>query len=396
VSSIGNGREPGASLLSDVEGAAPGERRPRARRPSHGESFASALEEQVVKTPARPHKPGVRGTGERDASGSSATAVVLAAAAAQPLAPPVPAARGTFDRMPTARALTPLANVDANTNANANESAPVVALAQADADAGAVPVALADDADTTRMRSATPSLPPVDGHDTEPAPIAAKAAADAANATPPTTIPPRTRDTLPDVPAPPARAVSAADLSRIHVGDLPRLTRDTSAPLGEPDGAHAASASAASVLVSHASGAHTNSTTSSAKSLPTPTIPPPALAESEHADRPHGVVGKDGADLRLGDGDDALSLRITADRHMVHVHATAADAGLAEALRASADELRQALGAHGLELGELTTTTTGSGSGGPGSDAPDGAPGDSAAPGSPREPKPTRRRGWVA
>jgi hypothetical protein len=110
-------------------------------------------------------------------------------------------------------------------------------------------------------------------------------------------------------------------------------------------------------------------------------------------DRPHGRVHAEGAELRLGEGDDALSLRITAERHVVHIHATLASPALAEALAASADELRQALGAHGLELGQLSTHT-GQGDGGGSA-----AGGDTPGPGEPggndaaKQPKPTRRRG---
>jgi hypothetical protein len=112
-------------------------------------------------------------------------------------------------------------------------------------------------------------------------------------------------------------------------------------------------------------------------------------------------VGADGADLRLGGGDDSISLRITAEKHVVRVHATSADAALADALRASADELRQALGAHGLELAELSASTAGgggtpSGQGGGASDLPGGNDGDAAPTASRKETRPDRKRGWVA
>jgi hypothetical protein len=409
-SSIGNGREPGGTLLGEVTPPA-SERRTRARRPSHPESFAIAFEEHAASKPtSRPALPAARGS--RDASKSSAVAVVLAGAAAAPLVAPAPKPTSTktltLTSTKTLRPATQTATATATNNLG--NHAPDLADGTHDgSDAAAAP---APDAAAAPAAAADAAAPAAVGDET----------------TQPQTMPPSaegnlrtTRDTLPEA-SPPARAVSAADLEHILIADLPRAERDTS-PAPFDDSNHGASASAtasaspsatasaAAVLAAHASAAssahgHAAAQTNAAN----PTIPPPLASEilpdpeAALAERPRGTVRADGADLRLGgDGDDSISLRITAEKHVVHVHATSADAGLADALRASADELRRALSAHGLELGELSATTSGgnlssNGGGGNGRDVPaDAEGGDSASSATAtKDAKPNRRRGWVA
>jgi hypothetical protein len=94
-------------------------------------------------------------------------------------------------------------------------------------------------------------------------------------------------------------------------------------------------------------------------------------------------LGAGRAELVLGDGDDRLTLRISAGARHVRIEAVAASAELATAFAAGTAELRHELARHGLALAALsaeTSAATGGGHHGPGDEPraddsdPDGSP----------------------
>jgi hypothetical protein len=192
---------------------------------------------------------------------------------------------------------------------------------------------------------------------------------------------------MPDLPAPPPVATDAS--APLPLADFPPLRKPEPEP--EPALAPPPAPMAAFVHISAPAPAPL-------PPPPAPAPPPPApVRDALPEPETHGIIAKDGAELRLGDGEDALALRITADKHIVHVHVHGgADAALADVLRSSADELREALAVHGLELGELSASTDGGTAHQPHGHDPPEPSGGEATPPAPKATKPTRRRGWVA
>src|SRR5262249_34293597 len=78
---------------------------------------------------------------------------------------------------------------------------------------------------------------------------------------------------------------------------------------------------------------------------PAPIVAPEPLPERGH-------IGTQHAEVTIGDGDDRLSLRITATQNQIRVQAVAATAEMANAMHRGGDELREALARHGLELSD--------------------------------------------
>ena len=370
------GADPAAAAELRGGGATGG----RSKRPSHGESFASALK----KSKATSSKADEMAAAELMAQTLQRTSfvqpqkpidVTLASTGSPVAAKPV-VARGTLDKLE-----------------NLQDPAPRGFLRRPDSVVSLPSTLAAEDAphaaDAPRPSSTLPTTSIATADDAMRAPVAEDAPA-APMAEGDTTPHRARRDTIPDI-APPARAVSAQDLGRITIGSV-RTLRDTApAPVdGTPSTnmvVHASGPIAAS-LVEVASAAAPPAMAPAAP-IERATLPPP-IVEAESI--PEGIVGVDGAELRLGSGDDALSLRITAEKHVVRVHATAASAAMADVLVQQVDELRQALGAHGLELGELSTSTGGGSSSGD-RDGDSAGGREASESDGPQEPRPVRRRG---
>jgi hypothetical protein len=349
----------------------------RSKRPSHGESFASALK----KSKATSSKADEMAAAELMAQTLQRTSfvqpqkpidVTLASTGLPVSAKPV-VARGTLEQLENLQdsarrgfSRRPDSALSMSSTPSADDAPHAADAPRPSSTLPTTSIATADDATREPAGMDTPAAPAT-GSDTQ--------------------VRRARRDTIPDI-APPARAVSAQDLGRITIGSV-RTVRDTApAPVD---------AAPATTMVVHASGA-ISSLPAAAEAVPAAmapaapieraTLPPPIV---ESGSTPEGVVGVDGAELRLGSGEDALSLRITAEKHVVRVHATAANAAMADALVLEVDELRQALGAHGLELGELSTSTGGGSSASDGDSAGGGREASDAD--GPQEPRPVRRRG---